>query len=140
MSPIFLRQVSAVPKKRPDRNQEQSQKIEPETWAEKAAACLTVVLKDSADARTASIKLSGLDYASELAKKLLQHAEEVETFYTRLKKAVTEGTGEKGCKAIMEEYEKLSDFGAKAQAWFEIALYQYDTTQHVGAWFLGPSD
>lgn len=107
--------------------------MEPETWTQKAAACLQVVLKDSADARTASLKLAGLEYANELANKLLNHAEKMEKFYPRLKKCVDEAVGEKGCKAIVEEYESLSDFGAKAQAWFETVLYQPNITQHVGA-------
>lgn len=137
-SPVLPRQVSAPPKRRPPKD-EPSQPLEPETWTQKAAACLALVLKDSADSRTASLKLAGLEYASELANKLLKHAEKMETFYPRLKSCVDRNAGEKACKAIVEEYEALADFGAKAQAWFETNIAHVGTCIHYTSFSISAS-
>ena len=79
-------------------------------------SCLPVILKDASDARTASIKLGGMEYASELATQLLEHATKMEAFWTKLNTAVTAGRSDRKLKELLGELENLNAFGVKAQA------------------------
>ena len=119
MSPPFTAcQVVAAPKKKakPGKEEEGSEPAEPETWAKKASSCLPLILKDASDARTASIKLGGMEYASELATQLLEHATKMEAFWTKLNTALAAGRSDRKLKEVLEELEGLNAFGIKAQA------------------------
>ena len=103
-------------KAKPGKEEEGSEPAEPETWAKKASSCLPLILKDASDARTASIKLGGMEYASELATQLLEHATKMEAFWTKLNTALAAGRSDRKLKELLEELEGLNAFGIKAQA------------------------
>ena len=90
--------------------------MEPQTWTQKTAAALPVLLKDAADARTASIKLHGMEYAKELSGQLLDHAKRLEGLYQDMSKAVTEQAEDKTLKGLVKKMNELDAFGRKAQA------------------------
>ena len=110
--------MTAVPKKKAKTGKEGegSEVAEPQTWKEKASSCLPNILKGASDARTASIKLSGMEYAKELSNQLLGHAKKLEDFWTRLNNALSAGRSDRKLKELIEELEVLDTFGAKAQA------------------------
>ena len=113
----FVLQVTVLPKKKKTEDDSSSKPVEPETLAEKVAAALPTVLKDSSDARTASIKLGTTEYAGELAKQLLDHARKLEQLYTRMSEAMAPGSNvtDKELKRLVNELETLTAFGTKAQ-------------------------
>lgn len=71
-------QVSAAPKQKREQQTDPSQRVEPETVTQKAAAAAASLLADASSARTSSIKLSNLEYADQLSKELLNHAMKLE--------------------------------------------------------------
>ena len=107
-----------MPKKKKNADEDTSSKpVEPATLAEKVASALPTVLKSSSDARTASIKLGTTEYAGELAKQLLDHAQKLEQLYTKMSEATSPGSSatDKDLKALVNKLESLTAFGAKAQ-------------------------
>ena len=107
-----------MPKKKKSTDDETNSKpVEPATLAEKVASALPTVLKSSSDARTASIKLGTTEYAGELAKQLLEHAQKLEQLYTKMSEATSPGSNatDKDLKALVNKLENLTAFGAKAQ-------------------------
>eukprot|EP00435_Cladocopium_sp_Y103_P048701 s2664_g14.t1 len=118
-------QQVAAPKKtpKPKQGEDQSKEVEPQTWTQKAAATLPVLLKEAADARTASIKLHGMEYAKELSGQLLDHAKKLETLYQDMSKALTNQADDKKLKDLMKRSNDLDLFGRKAQApyWVEFS-------------------
>ena len=118
---IFLHQHMfwqvAAPKKTPKpKAEDQSKEVEPQTWTQKAAAALPLLLKEAADARTASIKLHGMEYAKELSGQLLDHAKRLEALYQDMSKAVTNQEDDRGLKDLVNKMNALDLFGCKAQA------------------------
>eukprot|EP00435_Cladocopium_sp_Y103_P029566 s936_g7.t1 len=114
-----IEKVTAAPKKKKTPDEDNSSKpVEPATLAEKVAAALPTVLKDSSDARTASIKLGTTEYAGELAKQLLGHAQKLEKLYTKMSEAISPGSSakDKDLKVLVMDLETLTAFGNKAQA------------------------
>ena len=89
--------------------------MEPQTWTQKAAAALPGLLKEAADARTASIKLHGMEYAKELSGQLLAHAKSLEGLYQEMAKAVTEQAEDSKLKKLVKKMNDLDLFGRKAQ-------------------------
>ncbi|CAK8988087.1 Uncharacterized protein SCF082_LOCUS1242 [Durusdinium trenchii] len=81
--------VATAPKRKP-KKEEEAVEVAPQTWCSKAAATLPELLKTAAEARTSSIKLSGLEFADDLASNLLKQAEGLEADYTVLSKTVKE--------------------------------------------------
>ena len=57
-----------------------------------------------------------MEYASELSKQLLQHAQQLEKLYQDLSKAITEHADEKTLRKLVSKSLKLEEFGIKAQA------------------------
>ena len=88
-SSSYLVQVATAPKRKP-KKEEEAVEVAPQTWCSKAAATLPELLKTAAEARTSSIKLSGLEFADDLASNLLKQAEGLEADYTVLSKTVKE--------------------------------------------------
>ena len=112
-------QVQAPKKKakKPKAEEEKgSEEVVPETWTQKATSQLGELLQRSSSARTASIKLANMEYASELSKQLLQHAQQLEKLYQDLSKAITEHADEKTLRKLVSKSLKLEEFGIKAQA------------------------
>ena len=110
--------MKAAPKKRKKEDEEEtkSKEVIPETWHGKCQAALPQMLKDAADARTASIKLTGMEYAGELSKQLLGHAQKLEGLYSKLNQDLaSDGSTEKMFKRHMTSLQELSVFGTKAQ-------------------------
>lgn len=91
--------------------------MEPKTGKEKLQAKLPEFLKAAGVSRTASITISGLEYATELSKSLLDHAEKMEAYYKKGKSAV-EGndTSEKSFKKILAHMETLEVENDKLKA------------------------
>lgn len=77
---------------------------------------METLLKDSAAARTSSITLQSVEYAAELSRQLLQHAEALEGFYQQVKLAVEKDEDENFFKSLMVKIKEKEAFGAKAQA------------------------
>ena len=111
----------AAPKKKAKTKKEEpekpSEEVTLETWAQKASGVLTTLLTGASAARTASIKLGNMEYASELASQLLKHASNLESLYQGITKSIMEKAEEKVMKRHVQEATRLEDFGTKAQAW-----------------------
>ena len=76
--------------------------VEPKTFMEKVQSKLPEFLKTAGQSRTSSITISDLDYASELSKTLLDHAEKMEAYYKKAKAAVdSKETSEKVYKKLL---------------------------------------
>lgn len=103
--------------KKETENDKPSEEVKPETWTQKASGLLASILAGASAARTASIKLGNMEYASELAEKLLKHASHLEALYQGINKSITKKADEKVMKHHVQEAARLEDFGAKAQAW-----------------------
>ena len=109
-----------APKKKPKKPKTEeggpSEEVVPETWVQKATNHLPELLKNAADARMSSIKLSNVEYAKELSSQLLNHAKALEKLYSNLSKAVNDGVNDKTLRGFLGQASKLEDFGNKAQA------------------------
>ena len=95
---------------------EVSTEVTPETWTQKAAGLLSTILGGASAARTASIKLSNMEYASELAENLLSHAAKMECLYQTISKSISDKADEKVMRRHVQEANILEEFGNKAQA------------------------
>jgi len=89
--------------------------VTPETWTQKASGLLASILAGASAART--IKLGNMEYASELAEKLLKHASHLEALYQGINKSIAKKADGKVMKHHVQEAARLEDFGAKAQVW-----------------------
>jgi type VI protein secretion system component VasF len=103
----------AAPKKKP---KEKAEKVEATSAKGEAVQRMETLLKDSAAARTSSITLQSVEYAAELSRQLLQHAEALEGFYQRVKLAVEKDEDESFFKSLMVKIKEKEAFGVKAQA------------------------
>ena len=113
----LLWQVQAAPKpKAASKPENKSEPVEPQTWTQKASSVLPTLLKDAADARTASIKLQTMEYAKELSGQLLDHAKKLEDLYQQLSTAVSQQAEDKKLRSLLKKATELEAFGAKAQA------------------------
>ena len=119
----IFRQVQAPKKPTKPKAEDQSKEVEPQTWTQKTAAALPVLLKEAADARTASIKLHGMEYATELSGQLLDHAKKLESLYQDMSKAVTDHAEDKRLKDLVARMNDLDLFGRKAQAPTGLSLH-----------------
>ena len=119
-------EVQAQPKKKKAKEEsaKKSETVQPETTQDKANAALPLILKDASDSRTASIKLSNMEYAGELSKQLLEHAQKLEKLYSKLSQDVA-GNDEKLLKKYLQEASALGEFGSKAQARFDEEKYTH---------------
>ena len=115
-------------KKTKEESGEKSEKVEPETIQDKANAALPLILKDASDARTSSIKLTNMEYAGELSKQLLDHAQKLEKLYSKLSQEVA-GKDEKVLKKRLQELSVLGEFGSKAQARSDENKYFFTSVQ-----------
>jgi len=109
----------AAPKKKAkvkEETDEKSKEVTPETWTQKATGLLSNILSGASAARTASIKLSNMEYASELANQLLSHAAKMEGLYQTMSKSISDKDDEKVMKRHVQEANILEEFGNKAQA------------------------
>ena len=83
--------------------------MEPKTWREQVAGLFPEFLKSSAQARTSSLTIAGLDYTEELQKTLLGHAQLMEKTYSNFRKSMDGKPDYNECeqmKAKMEEQIK----------------------------------
>ena len=89
----------------------------PKTFREQVTAKLAEWLPLAARARTASIHLSSLEFADELAKKLLVHATAMENSYRPISDAIkSKGTKEKEFRDLLETMEDKLKTYEKLQA------------------------
>jgi DNA-binding TFAR19-related protein (PDSD5 family) len=112
-------QVQAAPKKRPQAstNKDKTEQMEPVTFREKVITKLSDWLGVAAKSRTASITLSSLEFADELAKKLINHALTMEKTYLRVNEAVKDKrTNEKDYEAILSNMTEKLNANEKLQA------------------------
>ena len=128
---IFLHQHMfwqvAAPKKTPKpKAEDQSKEVEPQTWTQKAAAALPLLLKEAADARTASIKLHGMEYAKELSGQLLDHAKRLEALYQDMSKAVT---NQERVERPCEQDERVGSFWSQSSGAYTGLSYHPSTSQ-----------
>lgn len=91
--------------------------MEPVTFREKVITKLSDWLGVAAKSRTASITLSSLEFADELAKKLINHALTMEKTYLRINEAVKDKrTNEKDYEAILSNMTEKLNANEKLQA------------------------
>eukprot|EP00435_Cladocopium_sp_Y103_P061734 s3038_g23.t1 len=112
----------AAPKKKP---KEKAEKVEATSAKGEAVERLETLLKDSAAARTSSITLQAVEYAAELSRQLLQHAETLENFYQEVKQAVAQDEDEDFFKRLMDKIKEKEAFGLKAQASWVVSEIQH---------------
>ncbi|CAL1130603.1 unnamed protein product [Cladocopium goreaui] len=106
-------EVAAAPKKAP---KQKAEKILASSWAGQAKERQETLLQDAAKARTSSIALGSIEYASELSKQLLEHATKLENFYKKIDQAIQQDASEGAFKAIMIKIREGDAFGEKAKA------------------------
>ena len=97
---------------------ETSKTMEPKTVLEEATAKLIEFLKNSGQARSASITISHLAFAKDLSAELLAQAGEMEKRYKKIKKALEAKASDKACRDFIAEMEasmQVSD-GLKSAA------------------------
>ena len=109
----LFRQVAAAPKKAP---KQKAEKILASSWAGQAKERQETLLQDAAKARTSSIALGSIEYASELSKQLLEHVTKLENFYKKIDQAIQQDASEGAFKAIMIKIREGDAFGEKAKA------------------------
>ena len=105
--------MAAAPKKKAKTEVES---VQPQTWTEKANDTLADLLADAAKARTCSIKLNSVEYASELSKQLLDHASAMEKHYGKVRHALDKKEPDNVLKPLLKQADDISAFVAKAQA------------------------
>ena len=105
--------MAAAPKKAP---KQKAEKIVASSWAGQAKERQETLLADAAKARTSSIALGSIEYASELSKQLLDHATKLENFYKKIDQAIQQDASEGAFKAIMLKIRQGDAFGEKAKA------------------------
>ena len=77
---------------------------------------LTAILDKGQKARTKSIQLNGVEFASELAKQLRTHADEMEVLYGDLKKVVgAEQPDENMISDLLKKYQTKKSWFDKAE-------------------------
>lgn len=106
----LFRQVAAAPKKAP---KQKAEKILASSWAGQAKERQETLLHDAAKARTSSIALGSIEYASELSKQLLEHATKLENFYKKIDQAIQQDASEGAFKAIMIKIREGDAFGER---------------------------
>ncbi len=107
--------MTKVEKKRPVK--EKSEKVEAETFKEKAKTLLTDFLKAAGQARASRLNLDGLSYTEELQKTLLKHSMKMEQTFSKIKGAV-DSSSEKTC----ENYFKSLDDDLKTHQKLQVGL------------------
>lgn len=91
--------------------------MEPKTYLDKVQGKLPEFLKSAGQSRTSSISISGLEYAGELSKSLLEHAEKMEAYYKKAKAALdSKETSEKVYKKLFSGMENLEKDNDKLKA------------------------
>lgn len=111
-----LQQVSN--QKNPKKKEEKSEAAKPKTIQEELNLKVKELLKSAALARTASITLSGLEFADTLAKALLTQASDMERLYKSSHKALKEKQEEKVLRGYLKEVDESDKHSSKLQAGF----------------------
>lgn len=112
--------MQAAPKKRPQRPPARVEEITPKTFRDQVVAKLQDWLKTAGQARTHSLKLQSLEFADELAKKLLSHAVVMEKAYLRMTDALKEkDTTEEDFEIILLKMDKKLEVHAQLQAFIQ---------------------
>lgn len=112
--PRLLAQVQAAPKVKSKR--EVSEKVEPQTYQERVNAKMAEWLQIAGKARTQSITLQSLEFADELATKLMGHALAMEKIYLRIKEQLKNSMKEADYQIIYEKMEEKLKINEKLQA------------------------
>lgn len=94
----------------------EAEEVEPKTWAEKASDSLGDLLQDAAKARTLSIKLGPVQYASELALQMKNHANHLEKLYHNIRVALDKKSDDKTYKKLLNQVAEGATFTTKSQA------------------------
>lgn len=100
--------------------------LEPQTLQEIGSNMLPELLASASKARTLSIKLSKIEYASQLKDQLLKHALKMEVHYQHLQTALEEKHPDKQLRRLLDEVQKASCFGDKAEAGFFVGWLVVD--------------
>ena len=110
-------QVQAAAKKRAKGKggDEKSEKAEPKTLLDVAADMMPDMLKDASSARQQSIKLRGVEFAGDLAQKLLTFATDLESLYQNLQVAVNNKDDDE-ITLVLGETKVKKEAGEKCKA------------------------
>ncbi|CAK9008792.1 unnamed protein product [Durusdinium trenchii] len=110
--------------------------VKPQTTEEKLSSYMQDLLAHAATARTQSIKLSTVGYATELSAQLLDHAKKLEVTFKTGQDAL-KIKDEKEMTALIKKVDKLIAFGDQAKASYRSNRFQ--TNSAAAAAFLRPS-
>ena len=109
--------MSQTTKAKKKKTEETSAVVEPTTFREKLEGKLGEFLKVAGQSRTSAIAISNLQYAGELSKTLLDHANKMESVYKKAKAAVEEkATTEKAFSSLLKQMQECEGSNDKLKA------------------------
>ena len=104
-------------KPRANTPQENAEEVKPRTPKEILAEVMDLTLKEAGVARTSSITLSGLEFAEDLSKVLLNHVTSVEKLFKEVQQVLrSKESTEKDFKRWTKKVQEKSDGTKKLQA------------------------
>ena len=112
---LQLSQVSCAPKAKKV-TKDQSEKMEPQTVAKQTKARMAEWLKAAAQSRTQSLTLSGLDFAAELRKQLLNSARSMESSYQDVSDALEKKVSDQELTKLNKKLDEQEKNNVKLQA------------------------
>lgn len=105
------------PKKPKPEEEPKSEEVVPKTSLDLLKETLPKLLSYAATARTQSISLSNVEYASELSQQLLKHAESMEQLFKRVQKATDNPVDDdKILTGLLDQVRSNEAFHEKAKA------------------------
>lgn len=119
-------QVSIVKKKPKAKDEEKAEAVVPKEPRDLAQEKLQDLLTGAEKARTNSLKLSSIAYASELSQQLLNHAEDLEKMYKELSSDLKEASLPPArFKSWISKIKSKEEFGEKAKASFINMFFRF---------------
>lgn len=112
--------------------------VKPQTTEEKLSSYMQDLLAHAATARTQSIKLSTVGYATELSAQLLDHAKKLEVTFKTGQDAL-KIKDEKEMTALIKKVDKLIAFGDQAKASYRSNRFQTNSVCSISENQFGPT-
>ena len=118
----------AAPKKRPKKNEDEKDEVEPKSPNEELKDKMAELLSAASLARTQSVKLHDVEYAGNLCNELVEYAESLEEFFKKVQKALEQKPGDSLLVSLKRKAESKLEAGEKAKAGFfyDAHLMNYD--------------
>lgn len=93
-----------------------SEPVVPASVQDQVLGRLDDFLKSAASARTKSLTLGGLEYAEDLSKTLMNHANAIEAVYKNIQKAVKQKLSSKHFQTFLQQMDDKDVLSAKYKA------------------------